>query len=348
MTRPEANITPGRSRLIISGSSTGESDYTHLKRGKYTWSIPSSNISSLDANTVSESLIDDIAHHGIFEPSPIEMRRQMGKIVAWNEIKEKVTEEEFRKIDIGTIIWEITAEKTTNEIATYRNFDYVPTPDGLYCLKGAPWIIEVVNKESWSYDCKRMTQHEKRGDEKLTASQLTQTVRLLYPDGKNTSNVRNLPVLSVGWCKHPLTGDGISLVSLNESKTIRATKGMFVVGELDQSSKLAWLDMCHRSKTEKLRVAREKLEAARLVDSAVPHPPTEVEQTGFPSPNLLDAKDISNHTAFEQFVDSGLGSEAPSPPPDGYLNAAEPLQHGERANCPGYVESARSLRLNSV
>ena len=348
MTRPEANITPGRSRLIISGSSTGESDYTHLKRGKYTWSIPSSNISSLDANTVSESLIDDIAHHGIFEPSPIEMRRQMGKIVAWNEIKEKVTEEEFRKIDTGTIIWEITAEKTTNEIATYRNFDYVPTPDGLYCLKGAPWIIEVVNKESWSYDCKRMTQHEKRGDEKLTASQLTQTVRLLYLDGKNNSNVRNLPVLSVGWCKHPLTGDGISLVSLNESKTIRATKGMFVVGELDQSSKLAWLDMCHRSKTEKLRVAREKLEAARLVDSAVPHPPTEVEQTGFPSPNLLDAKDISNHTAFEQFVDSGLGSEAPSPPPDGYLNAAEPLQHGERANCPGYVESARSLRLNSV
>ncbi|RYO22524.1 hypothetical protein AA0121_g2784 [Alternaria tenuissima] len=329
-------------------SSTGESDYTHLKRGKYTWSIPSSNISSLDANTVSESLIDDIAHHGIFEPSPIEMRRQMGKIVAWNEIKEKVTEEEFRKIDTGTIIWEITAEKTTNEIATYRNFDYVPTPDGLYCLKGAPWIIEVVNKESWSYDCKRMTQHEKRGDEKLTASQLTQTVRLLYPDGKNTSNVRNLPVLSVGWCKHPLTGDGISLVSLNESKTIRATKGMFVVGELDQSSKLAWLDMCHRSKTEKLRVAREKLEAARLVDSAVPNPPTEVEQTGFPSPNLLVAKDISNHTAFEQFVDSGLGSEAPSPPPDGYLNAAEPLQHGERANCPGYVESARSLRLNSV
>ena len=348
MTRPEVNITPGRSGLIISGSSTGESDYTHLKRGKYTWSIPSSNISSLDANTVSESLIDDIAHHGIVEPSQIEMRRQMGKIVAWNEIKEKVTEEEFRKIDIGTIIWEITAEKTTNEIATYRNFDYVPTPDGLYCLKGAPWIIEVVNKESWSYDCKRMTQHEKRGDEKLTASQLTQTVRLLYPDGKNTSNVRNLPVLSVGWCKHPLTGDGISLVSLNESKTIRATKGMFVVGELDQSSKLAWLDMCHRSKTEKLRVAREKLEAARLVDSAVPHPPTEVEQTGFPSPNLLDAKDISNHTAFEQFVDSGLGSEAPSPPPDGYLNAAEPLQHGERANCPGYVESARSLRLNSV
>ena len=297
---------------------------------------------------MSESLIDDIAHHGIVEPSPIEMRRQMGKIVAWNEIKEKVTEEEFRKIDTGTIIWEITAEKTTNEIATYRNFDYVPTPDGLYCLKGAPWIIEVVNKESWSYDCKRMTQHEKRGDEKLTASQLTQTVRLLYPDGKNTSNVRNLPVLSVGWCKHPLTGDGISLVSLNESKTIRATKGMFVVGELDQSSKLAWLDMCHRSKTEKLRVAREKLEAARLVDSAVPNPPTEVEQTGFPSPNLLDAKDISNHTAFEQFVDSGLGSEAPSPPPDGYLNAAEPLQHGERANCPGYVESARSLRLNSV
>ena len=348
MTRPEANITPGRSRLIISGSSTGESDYTHLKRGKYTWSIPSSNISSLDANTVSESLIDDIAHHGIFEPSPIEMRRQMGKIVAWNEIKEKVTEEEFRKIDTGTIIWEITAEKTTNEIATYRNFDYVPTPDGLYCLKGAPWIIEVVNKEPWSYDCKRMTQHEKRGDEKLTASQLTQTVRLLYPDGKNTSNVRNLPVLSVGWCKHPLTGDGISLVSLNESKTIRATKGMFVVGELDQSSKLAWLDMCHRSKTEKLRVAREKLEAARLVDSAVPHPPTEVEQTGFPSPNLLDAKDISNHTAFEQFVDSGLGSEAPSPPPDGYLNAAEPLQHGERTNCPGCVESARSLRSNSV
>ena len=348
MTRPEANITPGRSRLIISGSSTGESDYTHLKRGKYTWSIPSSNISSLDANTVSESLIDDIAHHGIFEPSPIEMRRQMGKIVAWNEIKEKVTEEEFRKIDTGTIIWEITAEKTTNEIATYRNFDYVPTPDGLYCLKGAPWIIEVVNKEPWSYDCKRMTQHEKRGDEKLTASQLTQTVRLLYLDGKNNSNVRNLPVLSVGWCKHPLTGDGISLVSLNESKTIRATKGMFVVGELDQSSKLAWLDMCHRSKTEKLRVAREKLEAARLVDSAVPHPPTEVEQTGFPSPNLLDAKDISNHTAFEQFVDSGLGSEAPSPPPDGYLNAAEPLQHGERANCPGYVESARSLRSNSV
>jgi hypothetical protein len=245
VTRPEANITPGRSRLIISGSSTGESDYTHLKRGKYTWSIPSSNISSLDANTVSESLIDDIAHHGIVEPSQIEMRRQMGKIVAWNEIKEKVTEEEFRKIDTGTIIWEITAEKTTNEIATYRNFDYVPTPDGLYCLKGAPWIIEVVNKESWSYDCKRMTQHEKRGDEKLTASQLTQTVRLLYPDGKNTSNVRNLPVLSVGWCKHPLTGDGISLVSLNESKTIRATKGMFVVGELDQSSKLAWLDMCH-------------------------------------------------------------------------------------------------------
>jgi hypothetical protein len=193
-----------------------------------------------------------------------------------------------------------------------------------------------------------MTQHEKRGDEKLTASQLTQTVRLLYLDGKNNSNVRNLPVLSVGWCKHPLTGDGISLVSLNESKTIRATKGMFVVGELDQSSKLAWLDMCHRSKTEKLRVAREKLEAARLVDSAVPNPPTEVEQTGFPSPNLLDAKDISNHTAFEQFVDSGLGSEAPSPPPDGYLNAAEPLQHGERTNCPGCVESARSLRSNSV
>ena len=245
MTRPEVNITPGRSGLIISGSSTGESDYTRLKRGKYTWSIPSSNISSLDANTVSESLIDDIAHHGIVEPSQIEMRRQMGKIVAWNEIKEKVTEEEFRKIDIGTIIWEITAEKTTNEIATYRNFDYVPTPDGLYCLKGAPWIIEVVNKEPWSYDCKRMTQHEKRGDEKLTASQLTQTVRLLYLDGKNNSNVRNLPVLSVGWCKHPLTGDGISLVSLNESKTIRATKGMFVVGELDQSSKLAWLDMCH-------------------------------------------------------------------------------------------------------
>jgi hypothetical protein len=245
VTRPEANITPGHSGLIISGSSTGESDYTHLKRGKYTWSIPSSNISSLDANTVSESLIDDIAHHGIVEPSPIEMRRQMEKIVAWTEIKEEVTEEEFRKIDTGTIIWEITAEKTTNEIATYRNFDYVPTPDGLYCLKGAPWIIEVVNKESWSYDCKRMTQHEKRGDEKLTASQLTQTVRLLYPDGKNTSNVRNLPVLSVGWCKHPLTGDGISLVSLNESKTIRATKGMFVVGELDQSSKLAWLDMCH-------------------------------------------------------------------------------------------------------
>ncbi|KAB2111222.1 hypothetical protein AG0111_0g2052 [Alternaria gaisen] len=272
----------------------------------------------------------------------------MGKIVAWNEIKEKVTEEEFRKIDIGTITWEITAEKSTNEIATYRNFDYVPTPDGLYCLKGAPWIIEVVNKEPWSYDCKRMTQHEKRGDEKLTASQLTQTVRLLYPDGKNNSNVRNLPVLSVGWCKHPLTGDGISLVSLNESKTIRATKGMFVVGKLDQCSKLAWLDMCHRSKTEKLRVAREKLEAARLVDSTVPNPPTEVGQTGFPSPNVLDAKDISNYTAFEQFVDSGLGSEAPSPPPDGYLNAAEPLQHGERANCPGYVESVRSLRSNSV
>lgn len=272
----------------------------------------------------------------------------MGKILAWNEIKEKVTEAEFRKIDIGTIIWEITAEKTTNEIATYRNFDYVPTPDGLYCLKGAPWIIEVVNKEPWSYDCKRMTQHEKRGDEKLTASQLTQKVRLLYPDGKNNSNVRNLPVLSVGWCKHPLTGDGISLVSLNESKTVRATKGMFVVGELDQCSKLAWLDMCHRSKTEKLRVAREKLEAVRLVDSTVPNPPTEVGQTGFPSPNVLDAKDISNYTAFEQFVDSRLGSEAPSPPPDGYLNAAEPLQHGERANCPGCVESARSLRSNSI
>jgi hypothetical protein len=349
VTRPEANITPGRSRLIISGSSTGESDYTHLKRGKYTWSIPSSNISSLDANTVSESLIDDIAHHGIVEPSPIEMRRQMGKIVAWTEIKEEVTEEEFRKIDTGTIIWEITAEKTTNEIATYKNFDYVPTPDGLYCLKGAPWVIEVVNKESWSYDCKRMTQHEKRGDEKLTASQLIQTVRLLYPDGKNTSNVRNLPVLNVGWCKHPLTGDGISLVSLNESKTIRATKGMIVVGELDQSSKLAWLDMCHRSKTEKLRVAREKLETARSVDSSVPNPTTEVGQTGFLGSNALDAQEISNYTTVEHFVDSGLGSEAPSPSPDGYLlNAAEPLRHEERTNRSGCVESARSLRSNSV
>ncbi|CAN9109549.1 unnamed protein product [Alternaria alternata] len=312
---------------------------------------------------LSDSLIDNIAQHGIVEPSPIDMRRQMGKIVAWNVIKEKVTEEEFRKIDTGTIIWEITAEKTTNEIATYRNFDYVPTPDGLYCLKGAPWIIEVVNKESWSYDCKRMTQHEKRGDEKLTASQLIQTVRLLYPDGKNTSNVCkllypdgkntsnvcNLPVLNVGWCKHPLTGDGISLVSLNESKTIRATKGMIVVGELEQSSKLAWLDMCHRSKTEKLRVAREKLETARLVDSSVPNSTIEVDQTGFLGPNELDVQDILNYTTVEHFVDSGLGSEAPSPSPDGYLlDAAEPLRHEERANRSDYVETARSLRSNSV
>jgi hypothetical protein len=172
---------------------------------------------------------------------------------------------------------------------------------------------------------------------------------LLYPDGKNTSNVCNLPVLNVGWCKHPLTGDGISLVSLNESKTIRATKGMIVVGELHQSSKLAWVDMCYRSKTEKLRVAREKLETARLVDSSVPNSTIEVDQTGFLGPNELDVQDISNYTTVEHFVDSGLGSEAPSPSPDGYLlNAAEPLRHEERANRSDYVETGCSLRPNSV
>ncbi|KAG9187600.1 hypothetical protein G6011_05471 [Alternaria panax] len=167
------------------------------------------------------------------------MRKHMGKIVAWNETKNKVTEDEFRKINTGTIVWEITAEKTTNKDATHKSFDCFSTSDGLCCFKRAPWIVEIVNKELWSYDCRKMTEREKtKGNEKLTTSQLVQAVRLLYPNGKNKSDTHNLPVLNVSWCRHRLSSDEISLASLNESKTIQATKGMLIVGELDQPPKL--------------------------------------------------------------------------------------------------------------
>jgi len=127
------------------------------------------------------------------------------------------------------MIWEMIAKKTTNRNASHNDPRYFATPDGLYILKAAPWIIEAVIKETKSLDCKRMTTHDNDGDGHLSTEEKTQHLRVLYPKGNHNSNPHNLVEVRARFCMDKRARDKISLINLNESRTIVATQGMILL-----------------------------------------------------------------------------------------------------------------------
>ncbi|KAH6865526.1 hypothetical protein BKA58DRAFT_404102 [Alternaria rosae] len=110
-----------------------------------------------------------------------------GEPLQCGEVREKIPEAELKNITTGTIIWEVTADETTNVNAKIARSDCFPTFDGLYCVKDAPWIVLFKNEEEASLECLRMTRHGGDGSSKLTPTQLAQTMRVLYPAEIDTS-----------------------------------------------------------------------------------------------------------------------------------------------------------------
>jgi hypothetical protein len=214
--------------------------------------------------TVTPSLLDRIEGHGIGNLPKRNLEvllNQLATLPDWVAIKEKISEAKFKKITAGMIIWDVYAKKTTNNGASVARSDYLPTSDGLYNLKGAPWIIEFVNENSWSFECRRLTTHSGQGDVRLTPAQLSQTLRVQYPGGGNNSNVHGLPVVHARWCSDAQAGNRISLISMNEIRTIWATKDIYVWGELDPRSTDLFLERCSTLQLQKHQSTRAKLKA---------------------------------------------------------------------------------------
>lgn len=160
------------------------------------------------APTVSMSLLDRMTGHRIADlsnsspedegrPDIGELLKQLPSLEECVEVREEIPEAELKKITTNTIIWEVIADKTTNVNADVARSDCFPTFDGLYCVKDAPWIVLFKNEEEASLECLRMTRHGGDGDSKLTPMQPAQTMRVLYPDVKDNSNVHGLPVVHV-------------------------------------------------------------------------------------------------------------------------------------------------------
>ncbi|CAI9626392.1 hypothetical protein GT037_006461 [Alternaria burnsii] len=222
----------------------------------------------------------------------------MRYIVSRNEIKQPATDEEFEKVTSGTIIWAVTAEKTTNSRvgacrlnAKSGKADYFPTPDGFCCLKPAPWIVETVNEESRSYACKRMTRHSNSGNARLTPSQQVQTMRVLYPDGRNNSNDLGLPVVKVAYCIDNRVGEHISLISMKKSKTIRATQGIVIYGVLEPQSTMYFLRKSLQVNSDKTKFTLSNFQSGH---NASPY-------AGFVANKAIQSSD-----------DSGIGDELSS------------------------------------
>ncbi|KAI4643110.1 hypothetical protein J4E93_007179 [Alternaria ventricosa] len=172
------------------------------------------------------------------------VRQEMQSVPGWTKIKEKAVEEEFNKIKSGMMIRELYSEKTTNPHARPDDSRYFPTPDGLYLFKSAPWIVFSVNKETWTFDCRRMTRQDKPSDANLTAAQREQYLRVLYPEGISNSNAHGHPVVKVEWCRDPKAGNETSVINLDESRTIHATKDMDIYGALEPASAIIFIRAC--------------------------------------------------------------------------------------------------------
>ena len=129
--------------------------------------------------TVSMSLLDRKTGHRIANlsdssegdkgrPDVRELINQLSRLEECVWVREKISVAKLKKITTGTIIWEVTADRTTNPNASVARSDYFPTFDGLYCVKGAPWMVLFKNEEEASLQCLRMTRHSGDGDSKLT------------------------------------------------------------------------------------------------------------------------------------------------------------------------------------
>ncbi|KAI4620345.1 hypothetical protein J4E80_004871 [Alternaria sp. BMP 0032] len=222
--------------------------------------------------TVSPSLLDRMTGHRIANlsdsseedkdrPDMKELMELMSRLEECVWVREKISEEELKKIKTGTIIWEVTADKTMNPNASVARSDYFPTFDGLYCVKGAPWIVLFKNEEDASLECLRMTRHGGDGDSKLTPGELAQTMRVLYPDGKDNSNVHGLPVVHVQECYDSQAGDRVSLINMDEIRTFRATQDTTIWGTLYPDSALFFLREYMRRFEAKTKAALEELQA---------------------------------------------------------------------------------------
>ncbi|KAI4607004.1 hypothetical protein J4E83_009759 [Alternaria metachromatica] len=228
--------------------------HTPARLGRYTVSTPGRTVhppatSTAARHPAGRTTRDKIVNQA--EPSKVDgkslakaVRQEMQLVPGWTKIKEKAVEEEFNKIKSGTIIREIYSEKTTNPHARPDDSRYFPTPDGFYLFKSAPWIVFSVNKETWTFDCRRMTRQDKPSDANLTAAQHEQYLRVLYPEGISNSNAHGHPVVKVGWCRDPKAGNEISVINLDESRTIHATKDMDIYGALEPASAIIFIRAC--------------------------------------------------------------------------------------------------------
>ncbi|KAI4954602.1 hypothetical protein J4E86_005912 [Alternaria arbusti] len=222
--------------------------------------------------TVSPSLLDRMTGHRIANlsdsseedkgrPDMTELMELMSRLEECVWVREKISEEKLKKITTGTIIWEVTADKTMNPNASVARSDYFPTFDGLYCVKGAPWMVLFKNEEEPSLNCLRMTRHGFDGDSKLTPGQLAQTMRVLYPDGKDNPNVHGLPVVHVQECQDSQAGDRVSLINMEEIRTFRATQDTTIWGQLYPGSAFFFLREYMRRFQAKTEAALEELQA---------------------------------------------------------------------------------------
>ncbi|KAI1522590.1 hypothetical protein PtrSN001C_011783, partial [Pyrenophora tritici-repentis] len=85
----------------------------------------------------------------------------------WTNIKNPIPLSEFKQVQPSSMIWEVTAEKTTNSSAHATHKDYLPTPDGLYCLKTAPFVVGIIDADTLSFRDRRMTSYAGKGDKFL-------------------------------------------------------------------------------------------------------------------------------------------------------------------------------------
>ena len=277
--------------------------HTPARLGRYTVSTPGRTVhppatSTAARHPAGRTTRDKIVNQA--EPSKVDgkslakaVRQEMQSVPGWTKIKEKAVEEEFNKIKSGMMIRELYSEKTTNPHARSDDSRYFPTPDGLYLFKSAPWIVFSVNKETWTFDCRRMTRQDKPSDANLTAAQREQYLRVLYPEGLSNSNAYGHPVVKAEWCRDPKAGNEISVINLDETRTIHATKDMDVYGALDSASAIIFLRAC------------SKLNFKKALASEAEHHDIDSINPVTAEPAIADHHPLSTHDVAS--VDPGCG-----------------------------------------